>query len=92
VLDLYERVVDGTPLSDDEYIISADEKTQIQARCRCHPTLPTGRTRVMRIEHEYDRGGALAYLAAWDVHHARLFVVWSPPLASRRSAAWWPRS
>ena len=27
----------------------------------------------MRIEHEYDRGGALAYLAAWDVHRARLF-------------------
>jgi transposase len=73
VLDLYERVVDGTPLGEDEYVISADEKTQIQARCRCHPTLPTGRTRIMRIEHEYDRGGALAYLAAWDVHHARLF-------------------
>jgi transposase len=73
VLDLYERVVDGTPLGEDEYVISADEKTQIQARCRCHPTLPTGRTRVMRVEHEYDRGGALAYLAAWDVHQARLF-------------------
>jgi hypothetical protein len=27
----------------------------------------------MRIEHEYDRGGALAYLAAWDVHQAMLF-------------------
>jgi hypothetical protein len=27
----------------------------------------------MRVEHEYDRGGALAYLAAWDVHRARLF-------------------
>ena len=27
----------------------------------------------MRVEHEYDRGGALAYLAAWDVHHAHLF-------------------
>ena len=27
----------------------------------------------MRIEHEYDRGGALAYLAAWDVHQAKLF-------------------
>jgi transposase len=73
VLDLYERVVDGTPLGEDEYVISADEKTQVQARCRCHPTLPTGRARVLRVEHEYDRGGALAYLAAWDVHHARLF-------------------
>jgi hypothetical protein len=27
----------------------------------------------MRVEHEYQRGGALAYLAAWDVHQARLF-------------------
>ena len=26
------------------------------------------------MEHEeYERGGALAYLAAWDVHRARLF-------------------
>ena len=27
----------------------------------------------MRVEHEYDRAGAWAYLAAWDVHHAKLF-------------------
>jgi DDE superfamily endonuclease len=27
----------------------------------------------MRVEHEYERGGALAYLVAWDVHRARLF-------------------
>ena len=27
----------------------------------------------MRVEHEYERGGALVYLAAWDVHHARPF-------------------
>jgi transposase len=73
VLDLYQRVFDGVPLGEDEYVLSADEKTSIQARCRCHPTLPTGAARVMRVEHEYDRGGALAYLAAWDVHHARLF-------------------
>ena len=73
VLDLYQRVVDGAPLGADQYVISADEKTQIQARCRCHPTLPPGQARVMRVEHEYDRGGALASLAAWDVHRARLF-------------------
>jgi transposase len=73
VLDLYARVFQGEALGSGEYVISADEKTSIQARCRCHPTLPPGRTRVMRIEHEYERGGALAYLAAWDVHRARLF-------------------
>jgi hypothetical protein len=26
----------------------------------------------MRIEHEYDRGGALTYLAAYDVHRAHV--------------------
>lgn len=26
----------------------------------------------MRIEHEYERKGALAYLAAWDVRGARV--------------------
>jgi transposase len=70
VLDLYARVFNGKPLGDDEYVISADEKTSIQARCRCHPTLPPGVSRTMRVNHEYDRGGALAYLAAYDVHRA----------------------
>ena len=27
----------------------------------------------MRVNHEYGRGGALAYLAAYDVHHAEVF-------------------
>ncbi|WP_338896919.1 IS630 family transposase [Streptomyces sp. TG1A-60] len=73
VLDLYARTFDGTPLGADEYVISADEKTSIQARCRCHPTLAPGQARAMRVNHEYDRGGALAYLAAYDVHRARAF-------------------
>jgi transposase len=73
VLDLYEGSFEGAELGVGEYVISADEKTSIQARCRCHATLPPGQARVMRVEHEYERGGALAYLAAWDVHHARLF-------------------
>jgi len=41
-------------------------------RCRCHPTLPPGKARAMRVEHNYDRGGALAYLAAWDVHRGQV--------------------
>jgi len=70
-LDLYARVFEGQPLGDNEFVICADEKTSIQARCRCHPTLPPGKARFMRVEHEYDRGGALAYLAAYDVHRAK---------------------
>jgi transposase len=73
VLDLYARIFHGQPLGPGDYVLCADEKTSIQARCRCHPTLPPGKARMMRVEHEYDRGGALAYLAAWDVHRGRVF-------------------
>lgn len=73
VLDLYARTFQGRRLGKREYVISSDEKTSIQARCRCHPTLAPGKARLIRVEHEYDRGGSLAYLAAYDVHHARLF-------------------
>ena len=72
VLDLYAGVWDGRPLDDNDYVICADEKTSIQARCRCHPTVPPGVSRTMRVNHEYHRGGALAYLAAYDVHHAHV--------------------
>jgi transposase len=73
VLDLYARLWDGRPLGADEYVLCADEKTSIQARCRCHPTLPPGKARMLRVNHEYDRGGAVAYLAAWDVGQAKVF-------------------
>jgi transposase len=72
VLDLYAQTWDGEPLGPNDYVICADEKTSIQARCRCHPTLPPGKARAMRVEHDYDRGGALAYLAAWDVHRGKV--------------------
>ncbi|MFF3985109.1 IS630 family transposase [Streptomyces sp. NPDC001797] len=72
VLALYARTWQGTPLDADEYVISADEKTSIQARCRCHPTLAPGQARAMRVNHTYGRGGALAYLAAFDVHRSKV--------------------
>lgn len=72
VLDLYAGVFEGELLGPDEYVVCADEKTSIQARCRCHPTLPPGRARLMRVEHEYERQGAVAYLAAYDVHRGQV--------------------
>jgi transposase len=72
VLDLYQRTWDGQPLADDEYVISADEKPGVQARQRIHPALSPAPGRAMRAESEYARGGTLAYLAAYDVHHARV--------------------
>ena len=73
VLDLYHRRWQDRPLRPDEFVLCADEKTSIQARVRVHASQPPRPGKLGRVEHEYERGGALAYLAAWDVHHARLF-------------------
>jgi hypothetical protein len=73
ILDLYERVWKGAPLGPDDYVISADEKTSIQARRRKQPTLPPAPHRPAHVEHEYYRQGAWTYLAAWDVHRAKVF-------------------
>jgi len=73
ILDLYERRWDGRPLGPREYVLCADEKTSIQARRRKHPSWPPSRGRPMYVEHEYARAGAWVYLAAWDVHRAKLF-------------------
>lgn len=67
ILDLYAGFWQGRPLGTNDYLLCADEKTSIQARHRCHPGLPAAPGRPAYIEHEYERGGALQYLAAWDV-------------------------
>ena len=45
-----------------------DAKPQIHARGRCRPTLPATPGRPVRDEHEYNRKGALALLAARRAH------------------------
>lgn len=72
LLDLYEGIWDGQPLSPADCVLSADEKTSIQARSRIHATLAPGPGRPMRVEHEYERKGAWAYIAAWDVRRAKI--------------------
>ena len=73
ILDLYARRWQGQALRADEFVLSTDEKTSIQARARCHPTLPPAPGLAMRVEHEYERRGAWAYLAALDVHRTKVF-------------------
>ena len=73
ILDLHERCWQWQPLRYDEFVISTDEKSSIQARLRIHPSPPTRPGESMRVEHEYARGGAWAYLAALDVHRAKVF-------------------
>jgi transposase len=72
VLDLYARRWEGHPLGPDDYVISADEKSQLQALQRRHRGQPPGPGRTRRVEFEYRRGGTLAYFAAYDVHHPRV--------------------
>jgi hypothetical protein len=56
-----------------DFVLSADEKTSIQARRRIHASTPPASGRPARIEHAYERRGAWAYLAAWDVRRAKIF-------------------
>lgn len=73
ILDLYAHRWQGQPLRKDEFVICADEKTSIQARERIHPTVAAAPGQAMKVEHEYERRGAVAYIAAWDVHRAKVF-------------------
>jgi hypothetical protein len=73
ILDLYHRVCNDEPLKEDEFVLSADEKTSIQARARRHATYPPQPASPMKVEHEYTRCGAWAYIAALDVHRGKLF-------------------
>ena len=68
VLDLYARTWDGKPLGPQRL-------RDLRGREDLHPgplPLPPhpapGRARTMRVNHDYHRGGAVAYLAAYDVH------------------------
>jgi len=73
VLDLYAGTYDGQPLGPDEHVISIDAKPSIQARRRCHRPTPAQPGQPMRVEHEYQRAGALALLAGLDVRTGHVF-------------------
>lgn len=73
ILDLYAGRWQGKLLHPGDFVVCADEKPSIQARARKHPTLPAIVGEGLKVEHEYERMGALCYLAAWDIKHARIF-------------------
>ena len=56
MLDLYARRFDDKPLRPDEYVLSADEKTSIQARIRKHPSLPPAPRQPTSIYQTTSRG------------------------------------
>jgi transposase len=74
ILDLYQGYYQGQRLAPGDRILSVDAKPSIQARGRCRPTIAAARGTPVRVEHEYVRHGALALLAALDVHTGKVFA------------------
>jgi len=72
ILDLYQGYYRGKRLRPGDQIICVDAKPSIQARRRCCPTRAPARGRPGRVEHEYERRGALALLAALDVRTGKV--------------------
>ena len=79
ILDLYQGYYQGKRLAPGDQIICVDAKPSIQARGRRHPTTPPGPGQPMRVEHEYQRNGALALLAALDVRTGAVPAAATPP-------------
>ncbi len=73
ILDLYAAVWQGERLHPGDDVVCADERPSIQARKRTAATRPARRGEGQKVEHEYDRMGALCYLAAWDARRAKIF-------------------
>ena len=69
IVALYTR-----PLEDYEIVLCVDEKTSLQPRPRLSPTLPAQPGRPVRVEHEYQRKGALNLFAAFDTRSGKVYA------------------
>jgi len=76
ISELYTR-----ELQPHERVICLDEKTSLQPRPRKAPTLPPQEKTPIRIEHEYERKGALNLFAAFDT---RTGQVWGQTFERKR--------
>jgi transposase len=68
ICDLYTR-----PLAAHEMVLCVDEKTSLQPRTRKAPTQPAQPGQVVRVEHEYERKGALNLFAAFDTRTGKVY-------------------
>lgn len=68
ICDLYTR-----PLAAHEMVLCLDEKTSLQPRTRKSPTLPAQPGKPVRVEHEYERKGALNLFAAFDTRSGTVY-------------------
>jgi transposase len=68
VSDLYTR-----ELLPHEMVLCVDEKTSLQPRTRKSPTLPAAPGLPVRVEHEYERKGALNLFGAFDTRTGKVY-------------------
>jgi transposase len=68
VCDLYTR-----PLAAHEMVLCVDEKTSLQPRTRKTVTKPAQPGLPVRVEHEYERKGALNLFAAFDTRSGKVY-------------------
>ena len=68
ICDLYTR-----PLAPHEVVLCVDEKTSLQPRTRLAPTRPAQPGVPVRVEHEYERKGALNLFAAFDTRTGKVY-------------------
>lgn len=61
-------------LNADEMVLCVDEKTSLQPRTRKSPTLPARPGLPVRVEHEYERKGALNLFAAFDTRTGHVYA------------------
>lgn len=73
ICDLYTR-----SLPETEQVWSVDEKTSIQPRPRAKPTRAATPKRVVRVEHEYLRDGALNLIAGFNTRSGEVLGVCRP--------------
>jgi len=70
VLDLYEGIWQGQALAANDYVMSSDEKTSIQARRRKHRIAAPAPGQPMRVEHESAREPGPIWLPGTSVTRA----------------------
>jgi transposase len=68
ICNLYTR-----PLAAHEMVLCVDEKTSLQPRTRLSPTLAARPDQPVRVEHEYQRKGALNLFAAFDTRTGKVY-------------------
>lgn len=69
ICSLYTR-----KLPANEVVLCVDEKTSLQPRTRTSPTLPAQPGLPVRVEHEYERKGALNLFAAFDTRTGKVYA------------------